>query len=111
MRKKDVEKRVFDFLKESFPNGLRPARRDGVLVLTDEPDEKIGLIIVQSDPMPFYKATIFSIGPDVKEVKPGDRVLLGKYYGTKIDVPLDSKCILKLVSENQIDAILDGEDD
>lgn len=100
MRKLDIEKHVFSL-------GLHCAKEDHVLLLCDSPELRYGIIIVARGLDEQTKlATVVSVGPKVRAVDVGDRVLLGKFYGTPIGISGLEGCSLVLVSEDQIDCVV-----
>ena len=111
-RRTDVEKKVFSMK-------IRPLRKDWLLVLLDEmPRELIrssgmvlsGDVVKQRNDR---SATVISVGSfveeHVQELCPGARVMLSKVYGNQIPHEDSDACSLKIVSHDQIDAILTGE--
>lgn len=55
--------------------------RDLVLIKADEPPEKTtsGLFVVENWKTLPLEGKVIAIGPDVKETKPGDRVMFMRY--------------------------------
>jgi co-chaperonin GroES (HSP10) len=105
MRRNDIESKIFS-LK------LRPARRDGVILLRDEIAESVspgGIIIpdVGQDRAKHRHATVISIGTDVREISSGDRVLVSAFCGIEIKHDDSHLCKMVLVSQDQIDAVID----
>lgn len=101
-----------DVLKKVRKMGLRPARRDGVLVLLDEIVEsktKTGILLLAdgSNNERFRTGTVIGVGNEVKELHALDRVLLSKYLGLQIMHDDSYRCRLVFVSEDQIDAIME----
>lgn len=70
--------RVVTFLKRG--NGLMRMLGNRVLIKREEPSEKKGLIVIperlRSKPQ---EGEVVGVGPDVKTVKIGERVLFGKW--------------------------------
>jgi chaperonin GroES len=55
-------------------------------------------------------ATIVAVGPEVTEVKPGQRIIFERYGAVKVDLPGDDRD-LRLTTDKGILAVLDGNDD
>ena len=89
---------------------IRPVRKYGVFLVLDEilREEKTpgGLIVLHSysEGLGYRMATVLSTGVRTT-VKPGDRIVIGKYYGKAFDIQPSMKCKLIYISEDQIDAI------
>ena len=52
----------------------------------------------------YRKARVDEIGPEVKDVKPGDIVLVGRFCGLDLDPEKDTR----VVRETEIEAVLEG---
>ena len=94
---------------------FRPARKDGLLLLVDRDDdgteEKVtsaGLII-KTPIGDLRRATVIGCGEYVKDVISGDRVLVHKAYGLRIDHGFDPSYKLILVTWNQIEVAIEDE--
>jgi hypothetical protein len=110
-RHEDIEKKLQKY---------RPVRHDGVLVLLDEflgLDGEIrdrldagkdysdtDLYTVNSK---LYPATVISVGGKVQFLKPGNRVVLGRGYGYCIGHEDFVICEFKIVTENQIELLIE----
>lgn len=93
--------------------GASPARRDGVFLVLDEIQREsktpAGLIVldqttIQQDTR---QATVVGVGKDVRGVRVDDRVVIGKYYGVEVPHGDSRACKMVLVSEDQIDALIE----
>ena len=105
MRREDIESKILS-LK------LKPARRDGVILLQDEVADSIspsGVIMPasQEERQKHRHATAISVGQDVKEISAGDRVLVSAFCGIEIKHDDSHLCKMVLVSQDQIDAVMD----
>lgn len=107
-RRKDIEEKM-------FAKNMRPVRKDGVLVLLDEIPESVGVSgsaivmpAVSIKAMSGRVGTVVGVGKEVKDLKPGSRILLNKVYGTAINHDDARFCQLKYVSLGQIDAVFEG---
>lgn len=95
---------VFDKVEELFGK-LSPSRKDGVFIVHDVAEPGAGGILVSAQGDYRY-ATVLSTGRCVKAVKPGDRIVIGKFYGTKLDLGRGVAGKVLFVSEDQIDALV-----
>lgn len=59
-----------------------------VIVVKDKPQEKTAGGIIMADPsrQVITQGFVLATGPDVKELKPGDRVLFGPRAGTAVSI-------------------------
>lgn len=78
--------------------------QDRVVAIKDEPQKttKSGILLGEAKESPSY-AIIESVGPDVKTVKPGDKIIYKQYSTT--DVKVDDKDYI-IVKEEDILATL-----
>lgn len=93
--------------------GMIPVLPKGVFLLLDEMDRETmspgGIILLPetTGDEATRQATVVSVGKDVQLVKKKDRVLVGKYYGQQIPHDDDEVCKLILVTEDQIEALIE----
>ena len=82
---------------------LKPLQ-DRIVAIKEEPQKmtKSGILLGEAKESPSY-AVIESVGPDVKSVKPGDKIVYKQYSTT--DVKLDDKDYI-IVKEEDILATL-----
>jgi len=105
-----------DVIKKVKGLGLRPVRGDGVFLLIDEIKTETktdaGIIVLDQTTVqnPMRYGTVISVGKDVRELKPDDRVVLGKYYGVAIPHDDSSVCKLLSISEDQVDMLIVDEE-
>lgn len=100
-------------MAETVAKSLKPTWGN-VLMLMDEPDEKIGMIVVPDmSKKPKLSGTIVQVGPGrvdpegkihESEYKPGDRVVIGQHIGYKV---LLSGIDYKMVEERYIQCSLE----
>lgn len=78
--------------------------QDRVVAIKDEPQKmtKSGILLGEAKESPSY-AIVESVGPDVKTVKPGDKIIYKQYSTT--DVKVDDKDYI-IVKEEDILATL-----
>jgi co-chaperonin GroES (HSP10) len=92
---------------------LRPAISRGVILLCDEVEgesmTKGGVVLLASEAkdVSYIMATVISVQDDVYSLGPGDRVVVGKFYGKEIPHENDGVCKMKLVTDDQIEAVLE----
>lgn len=105
-----------EVIKKIFEWGIKPVVCNQVILLIDEiaREKKLssGVIVPQAleDATDIRMATVINVGADVTVVKSGDRVVVGKYYGIAIPHEDNNICKLVVISDDQIDAILeDGQ--
>jgi len=102
-----------DVVKRMIDSGVRPVRPNHVFLMLDEiqVETKLpsGIIVpvstVKDEPM--RTATVISAGSKVTTVKRMDRVMIGKFIGLEIPHEDSSTCKMVLVSEDQIDAMIE----
>lgn len=81
--------------------------KDRIIVKRDEVAEKVlesGIILRESDQPRPQEGEVVAIGPEVKDVKKGDRVMFGKNDGATINFDGESLLVLR---EGMIWGILD----
>lgn len=92
---------------------LKPVRKDGVFLVHDEmPNEVVtdsGLIVLQRTTrnLKYRQGTVISVGESVHSVKPMDHVVLYSFMGKEVDLGYDLDAKVLLVSEDQIDGIIE----
>jgi co-chaperonin GroES (HSP10) len=105
--------KVKDILNKIIKSGMRPVLRMGVLLLWDEVSREIATeggiilppVVVENDN--YREATVVRVGRDINVLSSGDRVLVGKFYGTEIKHEDSDTCKLVLVSGDQIAALIE----
>ena len=105
MRRNDIESKIFS-LK------IKPAKKDCAILLLDDINDSVspsGIIIPasQEERQKHRHATVISAGTDVKEISPGDRVLVSAFCGIEIKHDDSHLCKMVQVSQDQIDAVMD----
>lgn len=91
---------------------LRPAISRGVILLCDEVEGESmtegGVVLLASEvkDISYIMATVMSVQDDVYSLEPGDRVVVGKFYGKEIHHKNDGVCKMKIVTDDQIEAVL-----
>jgi co-chaperonin GroES (HSP10) len=90
---------------------LRPAISRGVILLCDEVEGESmtegGVVLLASEAKDYIMATVMSVQDDVYSLEPGDRVVVGKFYGKEIPHKNDGVCKMKIVTDDQIEAVLE----
>ena len=94
---------------------FRPARRDGLILLVDRDvdgrEERVtpGGVVVQVPLGDMRRATVIGVGDHIKDVSSGDRLMIHKAYGLRIEHGLGEQHKLILVTWNQIEAVIEDE--
>jgi co-chaperonin GroES (HSP10) len=97
--------------KEDF-GFIRPALPMGVILIFDEivreTKTEAGVILLAQNAknFNFRFATVLAVGKKVTSVSFGDRVVISVYMGKELEYQYSHVCKMKLVSEDQIDAII-----
>ncbi|MBR0479828.1 co-chaperone GroES [Candidatus Saccharibacteria bacterium] len=75
--------------------GLKPLK-DRVVAKIEKPLEKTaaGILLGDTKEKPAY-AVVEAVGPEVKEVKKGDKIVYKEYATTEVEVEKDKYIILK----------------
>lgn len=79
---------------------------DRVLILPDKPEEKVtesGLVVPVNTSEKPQIGSVAGVGPEVRDVKSGDRVIFGKHDGQKL--PVDGVTYLVLREEQVLGVI------
>jgi len=108
-RRKDIEEQTIKTFKAP--------REDVLLVLYDELPIQVMLgsgILLPGDLGAKTKVervgTVVSVGVKIRTLKVGDRVLMDKRYGITLPHEHMEACRLIMVSEDQVEAVLTGDD-
>lgn len=101
--------------QEAIGEGARPYVKRGLFIIWDEipghAQSAAGIIMPPqaTENLDHRQATVLAVAPDVSTLKVGDRVIINKFIGTDIPYQYGNICKLKIVSEDQIDALLVDE--
>lgn len=81
--------------------------RNNILIIAEKPEEKSksGLYIKEDWKTVPPLGTVELVGPDVKTVKAGDRVLYNRYAAEKLEYDR------QLITELDVNAVLDKDED
>jgi len=97
---------------EAIGPGARPYVKRGVFLVWDEvvghAQTALGIIMPpqSTEDLAYRYATVIAVAPDVESVRVNDRVIVGKFMGTEINYEYGRICKIKIVSEDQLDAVL-----
>ena len=82
-------------VKEITNMGLKPLK-DRVVAVIEKPLEKTksGILLGEAKEKPAY-AVVESVGPEVKEIKKGDKIIYKEYSTTEIKIDEKQYIILK----------------
>ena len=90
---------------------IKPLMRRGVILIWDEIEKETrsdgGIILLNSEDIDYRYATVIGVAGDVVSLKSGSRVVVGKFYGSEILYAHSSVCKMVIVTEDQIEAVLD----
>lgn len=69
---------------------------DRVVAKKDQPQEKTksGILLGEAKETPAY-ATVIAVGPSVKDIKKGDKILFKEYSTTEVEIEDEKYLILK----------------